>query len=198
MIPFLDTTLTEELMAYGDKHKRYYFAYAINMYENQMRIHCAAPEVITVAELKGYSLGFYGYSRVWDGALAAVTPAEGQSVWGVVYAMSYRAGYSLDAWFDIRLDGGGAYFHYPVRVTDQTGKSHALLLYKKDVLGAPGTPGEGYLDCLIRGAVNHGLPSTYIDKLRNTPCKKERYPVPLSAPSLRVLTEEAHCETCAG
>jgi len=155
-----------------------YFAYGSNMNTAQMLARCTKPTAIAVAKLAHHRIAFFGYSKVWDGGAATVVPAPDHDVWGVIYSLSFSDRDRLDTWQDVRLDGTGAYFHYPVRVTDTQGTTHIVLLYKKDLLGEPRRPSREYLDCIVRGAEERGLPSEYIEELRRMDAPKAAYAVP--------------------
>ena len=136
--------ITTGFEQYGRKDRQYYFAYGSNMNPQQMAERCSAARVVCAACLPGYRLAFYGRNRVWDGGQETVVQTPGpdkeQAVWGVLYELSFSDAASLDLWCSVRLDGGGAYFHYPVLVVDATGRENTAVLYKKDVLGQAVAP----------------------------------------------------------
>lgn len=191
---------------YGRRDRQYYFAYGSNMNPGQMAERCAAARVLCAACLPGCLLAFYGRNRVWDGGQETVVQAPkqvlgqcfGQAVWGVLYELSFGDAASLDVWSSVRLDGGGAYFHYPVRVLDATGREHTAVLYKKDVLGPPVPPSSQYLAHIVAGAVVNGLPEAYVDCLKNLQSVPARYPVPKRDTLLRGVLRESTCAECAG
>lgn len=158
--------------------KLYHFAYGASMNREQLQRCGCNPEAIAVAKLADHRIAFFGYSRIWDGAVETVVEAPGEDVWGVVYALNTIDREKLDAWQDVRIDGTGAYFHFPAVVTDTEGKSHTVLLYKKDILGDPQKPSREYLDCIVRGASERGLPSGYVEELQRLESRKATYGVP--------------------
>ena len=151
---------------YGRKDRQYYFAYGSNMNPGQLAERCSAARVVCAACLPGYRLAFYGRNRVWDGGRETVVQESGQHVWGVLYELSFGDAASLDVWSSVRLDGGGAYFHYPVLVWDVAGREHTAVLYKKDVLGPPVPPSSQYLAHIVAGAEANKLPAAYVDYLK--------------------------------
>lgn len=159
----------------GELH---YFAYGSNMNKEQMLARGAKPRVVGAAKLPDHELAFFDYSAVWDGAEETVVPAPGHDVWGVVYELSPGDRERLDNAQDARLDGSGAYFHSPVKVTDQEGKVCTVLLYKKNKLGIPQKPSHEYLNVIIQGAVDRELPSAYVETLRRMESKKAEFVVP--------------------
>jgi gamma-glutamylcyclotransferase len=174
----------------------YYFAYGSNMNKEQIFARCAQPKVVAVAKLPRYQVAFYGYSKVWDGAVETVIPASDLEVWGVIYDLSSSDRDRLDDWQDARLDGSGAYFHYPARVTDKDGKIYNVLLYKKDNLGIPQKPSQEYLNFIIQGAVDHELPSGYLETLWRIESRKAEFNVPRQKPSSREPVSGGDCSQC--
>ena len=164
----------------------------------QMAERCARARVVCPACLAGHRLAFYGRNRAWDGGLETVAAAPGSEVWGVLYELTFGDAASLDIWCNVRLDGGGAYFHYPVRVVDAEGREHTAVLYKKDVLGQPVPPSREYLAHILAGAQAHGLPAAYTAKLENLENVAARYPVPKRDTLLKGVLREATCAECAG
>ncbi len=154
------------------------FAYGSNMNKEQMLARGANPKVVAAAKLADHQLAFFDYSAVWDGAEETVLPAPGHDVWGVVYELSPADRERLDNAQDARLDGTGAYFHSPVKVTDQAGKVYTVLLYKKNKLGIPQKPSQEYLNFIVQGAVDRQLPSAYVETLRGMESTKAKFAVP--------------------
>ena len=186
-----------DCMIFNGKHSElYYFAYGSNMNEEQILARCANPKVVAVAKLPHHRVAFFGYSKAWDGAMATVVPSPGQEVWGVIYELNSSDRDRLDAWQDVRLDGTGAYFHYPARVADTEGKTRTVLFYKKDMLGTPGKPSREYLDFIVLGALERGLPSSYIEGLRQTESRKAEFDVPRRKNFGRELLLESYCSQC--
>jgi len=155
-----------------------FFAYGSNMNPEQIFSRCHKPDACTVACLQGYRLSFFGDSRRWDGGEATVTPTPGEDVWGVVYELTLADSERLDSWQDVRLDGTGAYFHYPTEVLDARGTAYPVLIYKRFLSGTSSSPSAEYMDAVISGALHHGLPAAYIEKLRCITTVKASFPVP--------------------
>jgi len=180
----------------GRPDRQYYFAYGANMNAAQMAERCSRPVVFAVARLAGHRIGFYGRSEVWDGALETAVPAPGHDLWGVVYELTFMDLQRLDVWQDARLDGGGNYFHFPVRVEDQEGNGHTVLLYKKDVLGPARAPSSEYLELVIQVAAARGLPAEYVESLRRIASVPASYPVPDRGDTMRGLHVVTSCSEC--
>lgn len=176
----------------------YYFAYGANMNASQMHARCSAPKVIAIARLAGCRVGFFGHSKIWDGARETVVSEPGHDVWGVVYEIGNPELERLDAWQDVRMDGTGSYFHYPARVRGLDGLTYTVLFYKKDILGEPKKPSKPYLDFIIAGAEEKRLPAEYIRELRAVEAGPASYPVPRQ----RAFNPESYmawdCSACSG
>ncbi len=171
---------------------RIYFAYGPDINQKYIRSRCFDPEILAVAKLSDHRLAFYGHTQIWDGAQETVEHSDGSEVWGVVYKMSFYDGYELDSYQDVRLDGAGPYFHYPVKVEGTDGQIYYPLIYKKNLLGAETLPSREYMDVIIRGAEEMGLPSDYIKTLKMIETKAASYAVPL--PTMPRRTECSGCD----
>jgi hypothetical protein len=158
--------ITERYLAYGKANRQYIFAYGSDLNSQQIQKRCIAPETVCVARLEGHRLSFHGENLFWGGGTETVIEAPSDEVWGVVYSLSFIDSLRLDNWYNVRLDGAGAFFHYPVEVSDLNGNFHTVSLYKKDILGAEVPPAAAYLDFIIKGAMECALPDTYTDRLK--------------------------------
>ena len=147
--------------------------------------------------LAGHRVSFHGYSRTWDGGLETVVPAPGHDVWGVLYKLSFRDWDHLDAWQGAASGRIGSLLPFP-RPGDRGGRQRtAVLLYKKDILGPPAASRE-YLAHIVSGAVQHELPSAYIDDLRQTASAPATFGVPLRSRFDPGVLVETPCSECAG
>jgi len=173
----------------------YLFCYGSNLHPEQINARCDRPVAVAAARLSGFRLGFFGYSRVWDGALATALPDKTCEIWGVLYFLSFRDRERLDVWQDARLDGSGTYFHYPVIVTagDQT---ITAVMYRKDMLGDPREPSCEYRDFIADGAEIRGLPAEYCAALRRMPAVPAGYSVPRQKSFGKILDITDGCGSC--
>lgn len=173
----------------------YYFAYGSNMNMAQMKQRCSNPKVLGIARLPGYKVEFYGHSPIWDGARETLIPDSQAEVWGVLYELSISNWESLDSHQDARFNGMGEYFHYPVKVIDSEQKTVEAILYKKNILNEAKSPSAEYLDFIVQGAREQGLPVDYLKRLRAKDTKPASYPVPLAGPSI-FRTVSTACSDC--
>jgi len=190
--------LTESADAPGKPGRLLHFCYGSNMNPEQLRFRGVRPFSCIPARLRDYRLSFHGHLDAWDGAVATVVPALGHEVWGVVYELSFSAGDCLDGWQGVRLDGAGPYFHCPAMVYDARNAAYSVLLYKKDVLGESTLPSREYLDYIMAGALERGLPSEYIEALGRLDSKRAGYTVPLRGQGEARSLGAGSCAECAG
>jgi len=157
---------------------RLYFAYGSNLNLEMINQKCTKPRILGIAKLAGHKLGFYEHSVIWDGAVETVVPDTQSEVWGALYQLESYAWEQLDNCEDVRLDGSGEYFHYPVEVLDEQNELQDASMYKKARLGEAKQPSTEYLNIIIQGAKEQGLPENYIAILQNIASKPASYTVP--------------------
>jgi cation transport regulator ChaC len=174
---------------------RWYFAYGSNLNPEQMGSRCRQPKAIAVARLPDHQLAFFGYSKKWDGGEATLIRQPGDVLWGVVYQLSFADAEHLDSWQDVRLDGTGPYFHYPVVVADDRRNNYSVLLYKKDAAGALNPPSREHLDYIIAGAQSHGLPPDYLARIRKMETRPAAFAVPRKSRFDRSILFD-YCGSC--
>jgi hypothetical protein len=179
-----------------DAGKNLLFAYGANMNPAQLKERCSHPLRVTAAFLQDYRIGFYGHSKMWDGAIETAIETKGSRLWGVLFSLSNRDWDQLDSWQDARFDGTGKYFHYPVSVCDMQGKCYQARLYKKDLLGATCPPSTQYMQHIIDGARQNQLPPAYVESLLAIPTTPAHYAVPMRTGSTPTVAAEASCEGC--
>ena len=136
------------------------------------------------------------YIMKWDGGEEALQPCPGAATWGVVYALDLLDGERLDQEFSVRLDGTGSYFHYPAEVVDRQGNAHSVLLYMRNSFGAARPPSGEYLQRLVAGGRQMGLPEDYLTALAAHPAVPAAYPVPKGGSLRHIINLEqsdCHC-----
>ena len=193
---FVSIPLVRNVAVRNEKLSDPYFAYGSNMNLEQIRSRCSRPAAVAVARLADHRLAFYGHTETWDGAMETVEPTPGHEVWGVIFRLSRLDWERLDEWQGARLDGAGQYFHFPLTVTDLDGQEHSVRLYKKDVQGEPRDPSREYLEHIVRGATENGLPAHYIEALLKRKSNKASYNVPMRANSDLAEFAGISCTEC--
>jgi gamma-glutamylcyclotransferase (GGCT)/AIG2-like uncharacterized protein YtfP len=135
-----------------------YFAYGSNLDADQMRARCPGSHPLFRARLEDHRLGFTYLSRKWRGGAADVLPAQGECVWGVVYALSDDDWPKLDS-FEV------GYARAQRRVLDDDDRAHDITTY---VVVEKGRfpPTREYLDKILRWGAHWRFPEPYLDALR--------------------------------
>ena len=155
-----------------------YFTCGAEMDVATLRTHTGGGEVVSIARVAGYRLAFFGHNPVWDSGIETLIADDAAEVWGVLYRLGSIEWERLDSAVGASLDGGGAYFHYPVEAETPTGKCCAARTYRKATRGEAQPPSHEYLAFLVTCALRRGLPTRYIEALKAFPTTPARYPVP--------------------
>jgi gamma-glutamylcyclotransferase len=123
---------------------------------------CPSHRALGAAELPDHRLAFLRRSIRWGAGAVDIVAAPGRSVWGVLYELPLGAG-ELDA----KEGAGFAYRRREVEVV-LDGSSFAAFAYEvveKEPAEVP--PRADYLELLVTGAREHGLPDDYIAELEH-------------------------------
>jgi len=169
------------------------FLYGANLDPAKLADRCGKPSRLGIARLANCRIAFFEHSAIWDGGYETIVPQAGSDVWGVLYRMSFGEADRLDAWQDVRSDGCGAYFLYPMTVEVDGGVRCTALIYIKDRCGEPGLPSDAQMKFIVQSAARQGLPSAYIERLTGLETRKAGYPVPKHECSARnVLSSVCH------
>lgn len=138
----------------------WYFAYGSNLFQDRMQERTGPIRTSQLAVLNGYRLAFNKSGK--DGEIYAnIVPGNVEVVIGVVYLCNCEAMARLDAWEGV---SGGHYRREPVQVKTLAGN---VLIAQTYIAGdqfviAEGRPSPWYLDLILNGAAEHGLPAEYI------------------------------------
>ncbi|XP_032413522.1 gamma-glutamylcyclotransferase [Xiphophorus hellerii] len=142
-----------------------YFAYGSNLLKERLQLKNPSATVYCVAKLKDYKLVFGNYKGLasdrWHGGVATIEDSPGDEVWGVVWRMSISDLESLDNQENVML---GAY--RPVELSVKTkGQDISCRTYIMNSC-VYARPSPQYLQVIVMGAEQHGLPTEYQEKLR--------------------------------
>ena len=145
----------------------WYFAYGSNLDPSiflgrrQMK-----PLEIRVALLRDFELRFDLPVGPGERGVANVAPCPGDHVGGVLYLLGRREAQRLD-----RTEGVdyGAYHRLAVEVRDACGTLYRAFTYHSARGQACRKPSRRYLGLLISGALEHGLPVDYVERLKRIP-----------------------------
>jgi gamma-glutamylcyclotransferase (GGCT)/AIG2-like uncharacterized protein YtfP len=125
----------------------YYFAYASNLNQEQMKERCPDSKPLFTVTLPNYKLVFVGWSRQWRGAKATIRPFRGEKVLGAIYEITEHCLRRLD-----REEGYPAdYDHLNVTVFNEDGESVQALAYIAKGRTEEGKPSPQYLAVVQQG-----------------------------------------------
>ena len=149
------------------------FAYGSNMDPNRLKKKKGIEHILVNARrarLDDWEFGFTKKGK--DGGKANIIPKAGGIVWGLLIELDPKAVKVMD-----KSEGIGFKIpHYTketVRVITDDGVEHECKTYlanfhpdRFDEEGVP--PSEEYLKHIVDGAITHGLPPKYIERIGNT------------------------------
>ena len=120
---------------------------------------CPGAKLIGRAILDKHWLVFDGFSTAWGGALANIVPSRQDEVWGVVYEITEEHLAKLD-----QFEGCPRYYQRRQVEVLRPGQKETILawVYYRPGLAA-GVPSRKYLETIINGARECGLPGDYIN-----------------------------------
>ena len=122
----------------------YYFAYASNLNQKQMRERCPDSKPVFTATLPHYKLVFLGWSREWHGATASIRLFRGEKVHGAVYEISEKCLSRLDKF-------ESSYTRLKVTVFNEDNEAVEAITYIKGGLVQDGKPAPEYLSVIQQG-----------------------------------------------
>lgn len=140
-----------------------YFAYGSNMAEGVMDRLCRGHRFLATAELPGHRLLFTRRSIKTAGGVADIVPAHAHSVWGALYALDATQLAAIDE----KEGNGWAYRRLQVRVRlaadERELDAHAYAVIAPEEVEI--RPSPQYLQGLLDGARERGLPKGYVAEL---------------------------------
>jgi gamma-glutamylcyclotransferase len=138
-----------------------YFAYGSNMSRARLAARIHAPEFVCVARFRGWRLVFNKPGRDGSGK-ANLVPHEDAQAFGIIWRIAATDWPSLDA-----FEPG--YERHRVDVHDEGGALHGVHAYLHPARGAALTPHAWYVEHLLEGAREHGLPEALLTELHALP-----------------------------
>ena len=139
-----------------------YFAYGSNMSTRRLVARVPSARAISVAMLRGHRLAFHKIGK--DGSAKCDVASTGDPndvVHGVVYAIPCSEKSTLD-----KIEGlGYGYAEKEVVVLSESGEAFEAVTYYATNIDASLKPADWYLEHVLRGAREHGLPAEYIRKI---------------------------------
>jgi gamma-glutamylcyclotransferase (GGCT)/AIG2-like uncharacterized protein YtfP len=140
-----------------------YFAYGSNMEPRRFKRRCPHAQVVGRARLPGYRLDFTRYSTSFRGGVADIVSDPEAEVWGVLSRVEESDLASLDEYEGAPV----RYRREQVTVIDDGGQEHSAITYMANRTGHF-TPSKSYVELILRGACEHGLPADYVRRLEQT------------------------------
>jgi len=139
----------------------WYFAYASNMNHAQMKSRAGQVFDVQVATLANYELVFN--RKVRGGvATANIRPASGKRVLGILFKIPDAAFRNLD-----RFEGVPQHYRrIEVRVSGSNGQPVNAQVYIATKVEKGLRPAPHYLQTILDGAVEHGLPADYVEEIK--------------------------------
>jgi cation transport regulator ChaC len=139
----------------------WYFAYGSNMNRAQMLSRAGQILEEELARLENYELVFNKKAR-GGSATANIRAAAGKTVHGVLYKIPEAAYRNLD-----RYEGVPQHYRRTeVQVTSAAGKRVAAQAYIATKVEKGLRPAAHYLQGILDGAREHGLPAEYIEEIQ--------------------------------
>jgi hypothetical protein len=119
-------------------------------------------EFCFIAHLPEWGLEFPITDSTWDGALPAIIPEPGSTVWGAVYEIGKTDLAQLD-----EIETKECRAAQTVEAMDRTGKRHKVLVHLLDGATSPngngsGHPSSEYLSLMLAGSRHWNLPVGWI------------------------------------
>lgn len=136
-----------------------YLAFGSNLCSARLRARIGDLSTHGVTEIPGWTLTFNKRSQDGSGK-CTLMPSHDALAYGVVYQINNEARRTLD-----RIEGVGAGYSGVSLWTEKFGEVYTYLA-EEHALTNELRPYDWYLDLVIAGAVEHGLPAAYINKLR--------------------------------
>jgi gamma-glutamylcyclotransferase (GGCT)/AIG2-like uncharacterized protein YtfP len=148
-------------MASRSPHPVLYFAYGRNMGTHTMELACPGHRFLGAAELRAHRLAFTRRSLRTGAGVADILAAPGASVWGALYALDARHLAAIDE----KEGAGWAYERRAVRVLADGRELNAVAYAVIAPDAEHVQPSREYLQALLDGARERGLPAAYVAAL---------------------------------
>jgi hypothetical protein len=139
-----------------------YFAYGSNMSSAQLTAWGTAHHALGPAELPDHRLAFLRRSLRWRAGAADIVREPGESVWGVLWELPFGA-----AELDVKESAGDAYRRRPVKVLLDGSPVSAMAYEVIDKAPTELQPRREYVQLMVDGAREHGLPDAWLRRLRS-------------------------------
>jgi hypothetical protein len=144
-----------------------YAAYGSNMDPAQMGQRCPHSPAAGTGWVTDWRLTFGGEDLGWEGSLATLVEAQGETVFVALYDVTTYDESFLDSW-----EGADTGLYRKIRLRVHTLDQDVLAwVYVLDAFEG-GLPSARYLGVLAEAAEKAGAPHDYVTDLRMRPCRK--------------------------
>lgn len=139
--------------------QKLYFAYGSNLLRKQMTARCPQADYQGIGWIRGWRFEYDGgLNEGWqDLPVGNIVPGRHERVWGVLYLVNEMDIQRLDGFENIPRD----YQHRLIPVHKSNGKTVKAFVYTRSARPI-GQPSAMYRKVVVNGAVEDGLPATYI------------------------------------
>ncbi len=139
-----------------------YFAYGSNMCTRYLRDYCPSAEPVMPAALANFHIEFRRFSTNLGGGISTIQPAPGEIVHGVLFTIPTAEIEALDVLENVP---DGLYTRETFMVLDAAGEWRPAELYRIVTPEGPFVPAAQYIDWMLEGAREHGLPNDYVARI---------------------------------
>lgn len=169
----------------GDTNKSdevLYFAYGSNMWSHRMHIRNPTAKFFGTGELQGYYVGFVDHADAWRGATAALRESAERTTHGVVWSIPRENIPILD-----QQEEGYEGADVSVKLSSGEKVVCRTYFYLASRAGKPGRPSVVYKAVVVAGALEHKLPTSYVQELVEHPDNgnKDGITIPVDVEKLR-------------
>ena len=137
-----------------------YFAYGSNLLTERIHMNNPSARFVSTACVENYKLTFGSESKRWGGAPATIVPVVGSQVWGVLWELGIEDLESLD-----KQEGVPNHyqrFKVPFKTSENIQEYYAWTYHLVTGLDVAPIPSAIYQKVILKGAIEHGLPETYL------------------------------------
>lgn len=138
------------------------FSYGSNMSSAYVKDYCPSAEAVMTGTLPNFRIEFRRYSFDLKGGLSSIIPSPGGMVRGVFYRIKRQEIEDLDKLEDVPKD---IYRRETFQILGEDGNWHAADLYRVANPLGPYRPARQYVEWMLAGAKEHGLPEDYIKQI---------------------------------
>lgn len=166
--PSEDNACAKMASSAGDTTKKpdevLYFAYGSNMWSHRMHIRNPTAKFFATGELEGYYVGFVDDAGAWQGATAALREDTRRTTHGVVWSIPKENIHILD-----QQEAGYEGTDVSVKLSSGEKVVCRTYFYLASRAGKPSKPSVVYKAVVVAGALEHKLPTDYVQELVNHP-----------------------------